>query len=265
MDTIDLRPEHRAELAELTIQKELYLTLVLKLQELTDTVKPNLEALYAVKIGHKELDLLQKQAEVAGLKYKMELLIACINRQEQINIDDIEQMVQLKLTDYYNEINREAERIENAQIRLDQLISPSETAEMKKLYYEVAKMLHPDVNPSLSDEQKQLWNVISEAYKNGDFQTIRNVAAAIGGLSTIPEETHDYDSLNTQIALFQGRNKLILDQITNVHVEFPFTFRDKLQDEEWVKSEHLIVDRKMQELNETAIKYLGYIDLIMEN
>ena len=79
MDKVDVRPEHRAELAELTIQKELYLTLVLKLQELTDTVKPNLEALYAVKIGHKELDLLQKQAEVAGLKYKLELLIACIN------------------------------------------------------------------------------------------------------------------------------------------------------------------------------------------
>jgi hypothetical protein len=37
--------------------------------------KPNLEAMYAVKIGQKELGLLQKQAEVAGLKYKMKLMI----------------------------------------------------------------------------------------------------------------------------------------------------------------------------------------------
>jgi hypothetical protein len=83
MNEIDLRPEHRTILAELTALKDLYLTLVLKLQELTDNVKPNLEAIYAVKIGQKELGLLQKQAKVAGLKYKMELMIACINRQQK--------------------------------------------------------------------------------------------------------------------------------------------------------------------------------------
>ena len=77
MNEIDLRPEHRACIAELAAQKELYLTLVLQLQDLTDTVKPNLEAKYAVKIGIKQLEVLKKQAEVAGLKYTMELVIAC--------------------------------------------------------------------------------------------------------------------------------------------------------------------------------------------
>ena len=47
------------------------------MQELTDTVKPNLEAMYVVKIGYKQLEVLKKQAEVAGLKYTMELMIAC--------------------------------------------------------------------------------------------------------------------------------------------------------------------------------------------
>jgi hypothetical protein len=51
MNQIDLRPEHRTILAELASLKDLYLTHVLKLQELTGTVKPNLEAMYAVKIG----------------------------------------------------------------------------------------------------------------------------------------------------------------------------------------------------------------------
>ncbi len=77
MNEIDLCSEHRAPLADLSVQKDLYLTLVLKLQELTDTVKPNLEAMYVVKIGYKQLEVLKKQAEVAGLKYTMELMIAC--------------------------------------------------------------------------------------------------------------------------------------------------------------------------------------------
>ena len=77
MNEIDLRSEHRACIAELAVQKELYLTLVIQLLYLTETVKPNLEAKYAMKIGYKQLEVLKKQAEVAGLKYTMELVIAC--------------------------------------------------------------------------------------------------------------------------------------------------------------------------------------------
>lgn len=265
MDNIDLRTEHRDCMAELTVQKELYLTLVLKLQELTGTIKPNLEALYAVKIGHKELELLQKRAEVAGLKYQMELMVACINKKEKIDREKIRQIVQEMLEDYYDKINREAERIDNAQNRLAHLMLPADSFAMKKLYYEAAKLLHPDVNPNLSDEQKQLWNVISEAYKYGDLQTVRNVTAAIESMAGTPKEIYEYDSLKTQVELFKERNKVLLYQITTVQADFPFTFSEKLHNEEWLKSEYLISDCKMQELNETAKKYLDFIDLITNN
>ena len=119
----------------------------------------------------------------------------CINKKEEIDIEKIEQMVQQMLDDYYDKINQEAERIEKAQNRLANLMLPEESATMKKLYYEAAKLLHPDVNPNLSEEQKQLWIVISGAYKNGDLQTVRNVTAAIGSLSETPEEINEYDSL----------------------------------------------------------------------
>ena len=48
MNQVDLRPEYRENLNELTAQKDLFLSLVLKLEELKNTVKPNLEAMYAV-------------------------------------------------------------------------------------------------------------------------------------------------------------------------------------------------------------------------
>ena len=118
MNQVDLRPEHRTILAELATLKDLYLTLVLKLQELTDTVKPNLEAMYAVKIGQKGLGLLQKHAEVAGLKCKMELMIACINRQQIIDLEEIDETVQNMLEEYYGRIYEEAKRIDQSEDRL---------------------------------------------------------------------------------------------------------------------------------------------------
>jgi hypothetical protein len=265
MNEIALRPEHRNLMAELAALKDLYLTLVLKLQELTDTVKPNMEAMYAVKIGQKELGLLQKQAEVAGLKYKMELMIACINKQKKIDLAEIDETVQNMLEEYYERIYAEAKRIDQADNRLSHLMQPADALAMKKLYYEAAKLLHPDINPNLTPEQKELWNVISEAYKNGDLQTVRNVRAAIDIMYDAPGISYNYDSIKTEIELFKERNNSLLHQISEIEAEFPFTFREKLDDEAWLKSEYLIFDKKMQELNETGKKYQDYIDLMMEN
>jgi predicted nucleic acid-binding Zn-ribbon protein len=265
MNEIDLRPEHRTILAELASLKDLYLTLVLKLQELTDTVKPNLEAMYAVKIGQKELGLLQKQAEVAGLKYKMELMIACINRQQKIDLEEIDKTVQEMLEEYYERIYTEAKRIDQAEDRLAHLMKPSDSLAMKKLYYEAAKLLHPDINPNLTPEQKELWNVISEAYKNGDLQTVRNVRAAIDNIYDSPGTSYNYDALRSEVELFKERNNTLLRKISEIEAEFPFTFQEKLNDEAWLKSEYLIFETKMHDMNETAKKYLDYIDLMTEN
>ncbi|MEI6900773.1 MAG: J domain-containing protein [Bacteroidota bacterium] len=265
MNEIDLRPEHRTILADLAALKDLYLTLVLKLQELTDTVKPNLEALYAVKIGQKELGLLEKQAEVAGLKYKMELMIACVNRQQKIDLGEIDETVQDMLEEYFERIYAEAKRIDQAEDRLVHLMNPADSLAMKKLYYEAAKLLHPDINPNLSPEQKQLWNVISEAYKNGDIQTVRNVRKAIEGMHDEPGISYHYDALKAEIELFKERNNALLRQISEIEAEFPFTFREKLHDDAWLKSEYQEFERKMQALDETAKKYLDYIDLMMGN
>ena len=53
-------------------------------------------------------------------------------------------------------------------------------------------------------------------------------------------------------------------QISEIEAEFPFTFHEKLNDETWLKSEYLVFEKKMQELNDTAMKYLDYIDLMTE-
>ncbi|MEI7663663.1 MAG: J domain-containing protein [Bacteroidota bacterium] len=265
MNEIDLLPEHRACLAELATQKDMYLTLVLKLQELTDSVKPNLEAMYAVKIGSKQLELLRKQAEVAALKYTMELMIACLNKKQAIDRSAIEEQVDEMLEDYYAKIYHEAEQIVQAENRLAGMMTRAESLSMKKLYYEAAKLLHPDVNPNQTAEQKQLWNVISQAYKTGDLLTVKNISAVIAGLAKPPEQIVEYDALKKQVELFKERNRHLLEQIDAIQLDFPFTFREKLNDEAWVRSECMLVDRELQQLDETAKKYLDYIDLITGN
>jgi hypothetical protein len=266
MNEIDLTPEYKALHAELQQQKELYLTLLLKRNDLIEVQKPDLEAVYAVKLGYKKLELLQKEAEVAGLKYKMELMIACINRKEKIDLREIDQTVEQMLKEYFDKINRQAEEIEEAQEHLSHLMSPANSAELKKIYYDAAKLLHPDINPNLTQAQQQLWNVISDAYKTRDLETLRNLYAAIHDEKYIPEELiYEYESLKNQIIYFKGQVSLLLEWITVIQMDFPFTIREKLYDDEWLKSEHLTIDKRLVELNALAAKYTDYIDLITGN
>ena len=266
MKELDLSPEYKQLHIELENQKALYLALLLKRNDLIETQKPNLEALYAVKLGYKKLELLQKEAEVAGLKFKMELMIACINKKKKIDLAAIDQEVERLLKEYFDKINLQAEEIDEAQEHLAHLMSPADSAELKKIYYEAAKLLHPDVNPNLTPVQQQLWNVISDAYKTGDLQLLRNLYNAIHDENNVPDEIiYNYESLKNQIEYFKVQISLLLEKITIIQSDFPFTIREKLENKAWLESEHLILNKRLTELNELSNKYNNYIDLMIGN
>jgi hypothetical protein len=132
MTQLDLTPEHRAKTAALKAEKELYISLVLQITDLNKNVKPNLEATYLLKIGTKKLELLNLQADVSGLKFKMEILQAAINRKETVDLDAIDARIEEMLIAYYQKIQIESEQLRAAQNRLNSLMSPEESAETKK-------------------------------------------------------------------------------------------------------------------------------------
>lgn len=265
MKKIDLTPEYRALQLEFQALREIYLTLILKLKDLAETEKPNLEAIYTVKIGFKELELLYKQAETAALKYKMELMIACINRKERINLEEIDKIIQHMLVTYYSEINQKADKILEAQQHLKCIMSTEDSDELKKLYYQAAKILHPDVNPNLSEDQIQLWNIITDAYNNGDLLTLRHLTEAILINKYVSDIYVDYYSLQQQTEFFKERNKGLLNKIETIKSEFPFTYADKLHDDKWLSAEYQNIEDQITELDEIGKKYLEYINLMIEN
>ena len=77
--------------------------------------------------------------------------------------------------------------------------------------------------------------------KTGDLETLQNLYAAIHDEKYIPDELIcEYESLKNQIEYFKGQISLLLEKITVIQMDFPFTIREKLNNDEWLKSEHLI-------------------------
>ncbi len=264
MQSIDLTPEYREKSEKLKVVKELYLTFLLQYNDLLNVVKPNLTAIYLIKVGEKQLQLLEKQARVAALKYKMELLQAALNRKEKPDTAAIEADIARKMAAYTQLIADQAAKIEEAYHHTSSLMNTAESTELKKTYYSLAKKLHPDVNPDQTEKEKTLWLIVATAYECGDLESLRSVNAALSDVTITEVKFSGLDAMQKEIELYDKRIADVSKKTSLLKGEFPFTFEEKLLNDKWVESESVRIDGEIEMLKETEQKLEIYIEMILE-
>ena len=214
-----------------------YIMLLNDIDVLINWGKPQLEAMYSSLIGVHQLGSLQIQLRIKALKLKIEKVRSCINQNLPVDILIIELEVATSLAEAEATIMREAAKIENAKWMLSNLVSPERTAELRKIYRQLAKQLHPDVNNQLTDEQINLWHLVKEAYQNGDLEKLQALMLVYEKelLSTekIGLAAEEY---TTKIAVLKEGIKVLHQQILAIKSTFPFTIEHQLKDEDWVNN-----------------------------
>jgi hypothetical protein len=258
-------PDNRKELKEKhKLLKEEYVKQLTDKEMLLDFGKSQLEALYVIKIGKKQLELLEIRMEVKGLKKRVELAVAYVNRNETIDWDTIELIVNQLLSDDLSKIMTEAIRIEKANYLLSNLHSPERSAELRKLYRKLAKELHPDVNQNLTEQQNNLWHAVRKAYESGDLDSMRALSVMVND-SSFDSEKSDIltdDDLKTQIDLLKAGIEKILSEIEKIRLSFPFNIQKELHDEEWVAEQNRKTELQIEEAQSQKKKYEERIELL---
>ena len=115
-----------------------------------------MEALYNTRIGVYKLELLKMQLHIKALKRKLELVRACINKNEKPDFAEIELIIAGELANVEESIMAESLKINESKNLLSNLDSPQRSAELRTLFRSLAKNLHPDVNPNITAEQKEI-------------------------------------------------------------------------------------------------------------
>ncbi|MDR1896506.1 MAG: hypothetical protein LBR10_06930 [Prevotellaceae bacterium] len=223
--------------------------------------KPQLEALYTIKIGNRQLDLLKLRLEVKRIKKMTELAVACLNRNEPVNWDKIEETVDMGLEKDYEEILTEASRVEHANYLLSNLASPERSVELRKLYRQLAKELHPDVNPDLTENQKNLWHAVRRAYEQGDLESLRALSVMAQDVESYAEKLSAAD-FQLQIELLKAGIEKLLAEIKQIRSDFPFNIEKELRNEEWVKNQNEQTETLIKQVLEQKVKYEERLELL---
>lgn len=221
--------------------------------------KPQLEALYATKIGTWQVQRLRMQLNIKALKRKIELVYSAINRNEAFNWTNIELQVAAELANAELKIMQQVSGIEKAKSMLTHLNTPERSAALRKVFRQLAKQLHPDVNPDLSAEQREIWHKIKDAYALGDLERLKALEVVYEKeIRKLQDENAvlSEEQLTLRMETLKEGIKILDDEIVQLKKQFPFNISEQLKNDDWValQVKEITEDLKKMELYETELQ-----------
>lgn len=254
-------------LASLEKLKAGYIASLNSLDVMKNWGKVQLEALYATKIGKFKIEILELQIEFKALKKKIQLCHQYINKNEIPDFEAIERKIKTMTQEAYQDVHREKQKVVFGTEVLSNLASPEESAELRKIFRNIAKTLHPDVNPNLSTEQQEIWHLFYSAYKSGDLDKLKaleivytdEIKKSEKGNQELSEE-----GILLQTAMLKQGILELEEQIKALEQEFPFNLAEQIRDDEWVEEQQHILRQEIETLKKAVAEKQEIYNLIKE-
>ena len=199
---------------------------------------PNLQVDYMLKIGKLEYAVFEYQCKLLRAKRKFEIIQSFLNREQQFSVEEIEKQLDKEYQEYAKKLNEKYQEIENARLKKSvagKILSKDETAELKKLYTQIVKKLHPDINPNTTHEQHLQFNDAVNAYKNGSLSELRIIHLLVEKMSFVAEES-TMDKLLTRKSLLLNEKEYLQNEIQKIKNTFPYNIKKLLLDEDLLQS-----------------------------
>ena len=100
-------------------------------------------------------------------------------------------------------------------------MTEEEAAELKRLYTQIVKKLHPDINPNTTPEQHAQFIDAVDAYKNGDLSELRVISLLIDKI-TVTDNTNTMEKLTIRKESLLNETMHITEKIQEIKEVFPY-------------------------------------------
>ena len=236
---------------------------IIERDEMLNTVKPNLEAEYQKKIGHKELERMETEITARRYKRQVELIRAAVNRQESIEENRIEKQLDDEFQEWYKKIKEQYQKVKEAEDRLNSLMSDDQNKEFKKLYRQIVFKLHPDLNPNQTKDEENLWHRIQLAYKSGDLEEMRSLMIILETQDSSVELPSSKDILEKRQTKLAKQIQKIINNMSELKQGFPFNIVGKLADKAWVNTKVEEIQEQINQWQEKCEHYEALIKVLL--
>lgn len=274
------------------LKREIYsvklalLTLYEKQDALDKIRRPQLENEYMEKIGKYEQSVIMEEIECDLLLKKKQIVQSAINRREPIDEDAIDAELGL----LREQMIEEACGTEGGfKPYGDDELPPERFDELKDLYRRITERFHPQLNPDLTEIQRELFKKATDAYRRHDLDALRLIHDMLFGgeggdlkitleigvdedsdVEEDPYATTDYTLaaivyeqfeqtgeeavIGEDLERYRQKIKVTEGAIQQMKLEFPFTAEEMLADPAQVEEYKAELELRMKNAKNTRIR-----------
>lgn len=266
---IDISPRKKLLKEEYERLQQEYAALVAERDELENSEGPRLTALYMEAVGQLQYEVLVLQYEIALLKQKRDLLQAYKNRGEKADLNYVDEQVETTAKTYKENIQREEEKIKQAKAYIEEQKEEEkknqedEKRELRDLYRKLVHRLHPDLHPEQTEWEKELFLKVQDAYEKGDLEKLRELAQQLeAGMPADAVNNETTEEWEERVNQLKEEIAKIREEIEKILQEFPFTYRERLNNPEWIAQTQDMLRKEISELEKEKIRLEKIVNIM---
>ena len=183
---------------------------------------------YIRVFGKYLIDVFEIKVECIRLKKLISLAQAQINQGFTPDMDKINKLVNEQMLSYYEDLKNMVKEHEDAKKAKE--LPSHEILRIKKIYREIAKILHPDINSRTQEdpELKDLWNRVVIAYKCNKLKEIEELQVHVNNART----AKGIDVTKKVITDIEEKIKKLEEEINKIITTDPYSYKFLLEDNE---------------------------------
>jgi hypothetical protein len=237
--------------------------LLTRKDNLLAAVIPNVQAEYRIRLGLLELEAFTLRVEVGRLKRIISLAQAEKNRGGAPGWEKIDIRLAAEFANWEAEMKKKTDEIDRAALRMDSLFSEEESHKLREFYYKLVKRLHPDVNPDMTEEEKRLWDNVSQAYRSGDLVELEALWLILQDGGPQIKRPDSLEILRSEKERLMGLVKTIMANIQEIKSKPPYTLWAKINDPRWIEKKQSEINGEIVRLEEAKGDLQKHVDSLM--
>lgn len=221
---------------------DVYVDLIEKREEIIFKKQPYLESKYLFHFSDLMKEEIKRSINIKTLKRKIDLHSSNITRKESLELIEVdvifEQIINLdemvKLSKKYLEINNTTE---------------SEKEEIKFLFKELTKILHPDFCITITDSKRNLWDQVRGAYSTNNLARLRILSNLLSNKDNRNEnkiKKYSVEEINEKI-------NTIFMEINDFKKGFPFNIEKEIDNDIWIEEYKIQMRERIEKIKSDEI------------